>query len=323
MDIADLVPPTRVVMQRALRQPLLHFLLLGGLLYEAMPLLPEMARPEPIEISAPQLAAWQTDWRRQLGRAPDVAEWQAYMQQRVDEEILLREALRRRLDQTDGVTRERLIRNLRFAFPETTDNDSELLAQARLLQMPVRDAVVRRRLVQLMEQRITGQAELTAETLQTYLQRHPQRHLAEGHVSFAQVFFEGRDAEARARVVLDSLPVSDRGAGVGDPFLLGREFTGLSLVQLQQQFGEAFARLAQVAPLGKWQGPVASVYGWHLLRVISRSAASVGAHQQGQSLQMSYAALAEQEQVVLQQALQRLRHRYRVELPAQGLEPVP
>lgn len=103
-------------MRRLLRHPLLHFLALGALLHLGLQQLP--AAPEPIVLDAAQVEAVRAAWHRETGRAPNAAELQASLRRHADEEMLVREALHRGLDQRDAVVRERLLRNIAFLFPE-------------------------------------------------------------------------------------------------------------------------------------------------------------------------------------------------------------
>ncbi|HWP66889.1 MAG TPA: peptidyl-prolyl cis-trans isomerase, partial [Candidatus Limnocylindria bacterium] len=65
-------------------------------------------------------------------------------------------------------------------------------------------------------------------------------------------------------------PARDAPAGMGDGFLAGRELAG-SERELSRVFGPAFvAELARL-PLGRWSGPLASPYGWHVVRVDERT----------------------------------------------------
>ena len=60
-------------------------------------------------------------------------------------------------------------------------------------------------------------------------------------------------------------------AAMGDPFMLDHSFTALPVGQIANQFGEEFAaKLGGLQP-GRWQGPVKSGFGTHLVFVSERT----------------------------------------------------
>ena len=277
-------------MRFLLRQPLLHFLLLGGLLHLGLGALPQP--PESLTLS---------------GWAPGLTR-----QSQIDEEILLREALALHLDERDGVARSRILQNMRFAFPESSASDTELLREAQRLGMNQRDRVVRLRLVERMRQRLTQAAPLTEADLADYLARHADRYRQAARYGFEQLFFSAdrKDAAPRAAAALAQLRLGQ--AATGDPFLLGSEMAPESESGLAQRFGAGFAAAVATAPVQQWSGPHASAYGLHLVRVTQQLPARA-ADAQALRAQLAYAALAEREQATLQAALVELRRRYAVE----------
>ena len=54
---------------------------------------------------------------------------------------------------------------------------------------------------------------------------------------------------ARADAAVDA-------TALGDPFLLGEEFRGVSATKVTNQFGEGFAKRIFAMETGRWQGPV-------------------------------------------------------------------
>ena len=296
---------------KLLRTPLLHFCVIGALLYAGLQV---FSSPDPIRFSAAEVQQLARDWQRDSGRAPSNAELATSLRTRADEEILLREALRLSLDERDPVARRRLLQNMSFAFPESQEDDAHLLRAAQRLGMSTRDTVVRGRLVELMRARAQGGVTLTRAQVDDYVQEHAQRYATPARYDFRQVYFSSdyhHEADAAARA-LARLRAGEPVAG--DPFLLGDQYSGLSLDDITQRFGEGFAQQLAQAPVGAWSGPITSAYGQHLVRIEQ--------YQPGQAPQpaavrtrAAYAALAGREQAALDQVLAQLRTRYRVELP--------
>ena len=301
---------------------LLHFLLLGGLLFAAQRLTaswPVFAGTQTIHIRSDQLDRLQAGWRRTEGRAPDAAQRQRALQQLVDEEILLREALRLGLNRSDPVVQSRLLQNLRFAYPDSSEDDESLLRKATALRMDERDFVVRQRLIQRMQQRLATGAAVTDEALRRIVSAHPQRYATAARVSFHQVFVSadvhGSDLQAAAERLRAAL---DSDSAVGDPFMGGNRVEAASEADLSKIFGSRFAQQAIAAMPGQWTGPIASPYGLHFISVESVLAAEP-ADLDTVRQRASYAVLEQAEQHRVQQALVKLRRRYLVVVDAPAL----
>ncbi|MDA1099113.1 MAG: hypothetical protein O2967_09015 [Proteobacteria bacterium] len=100
-----------------LREPLLHFVLIGAAIYL---LYGVFAEPEPektdktIVVSAGEVEWMQTSWRKRWNRPPTDKESNGLIQQYIRESVLYREALIMGLNQHDGVIRRRLAQKLEF-----------------------------------------------------------------------------------------------------------------------------------------------------------------------------------------------------------------
>ena len=301
---------------RLVRAPAVHFLLIGGVLHLLAAAWPGVSTGV-IAVHADDLARLQREWRAESGRPPTPPELRASLQRYLDDEILLAEALRLELDQRDRVVRQRLIENLRFAFPGGGDDVESRLAQARTLGMPASDLVVRRRLIQLMEHRLVGEVAVDEVRLRDYVNAHAARYAAPTRLSFRQVFYsrdrlagDARAAAEGALPVLQAAPDAPT-AAFGDPFLLGESAVAATPDVLARRYGSGFARAVADFPVGVWSGPLESAYGWHLVRIDAREAAGMPDFE-AVRVRAAYAWRAEEERRVLQQRLQPLRRRYGV-----------
>lgn len=306
-----------------IRAPLLHFLLIGGLLFVVQSWWPQ-ADETVIVVSRAEVERLRADWLRDTARVPTEVELQLSLQRHVDEELLLQEALRLGLDARDPVARERLVGNLRFAFPDSVLDDDRLLAQARALDMHRRDFVVRRRLVQLMEMRLVGAATVGESELQAYVAAHPARYARPARYSFRHVYFmtpEGKtsDGQARACDHLARLQAGDAAAESADSFLAGHRFDSRSASEVARDFGPDFAQALVRAPAGIWSGPHASAYGLHLLKLERIEPAQPLPFDEIRA-RAAYAYLAEREQDLLRDELAQLRARYRIVLSSENTD---
>ena len=301
-------------MRRLLRAPALHFLVLGGLLHGVLAL-----RPETIVLDDRDLAEIDAQWFRETGRVPTPTEQAASRQRAADEEMLVREGLRLGLDERDPVVRARLLRNIALIAPAAAPDPSDALAHARRLDMAARDVLARRRLVQLMEARLSAtSAPLRQADLQAHIEAHPQRYAKATRSSFEHVFLSrdrvGVDParlEVEAERIVHALRAGTLDpAAAGDAFAAGRHFESATSARLSRLFGSEFSKTVTTAPVGQWIR-ASSVFGLHLVRVRARDPAAPASVQDAGAAAV-WGALEERERVRLRHGIEGLRAHYRV-----------
>jgi hypothetical protein len=286
------------------RAPLLHFLILGALLFIGQRwFFPQVEPPPaPITLSEESAERIRREWLARSGRLPDAREWQALRREALNDELLYREALALGLHENDALVARRLIRNMRFLAegededreetgPPSRARDAELYREALALKMHESDLVVRRRLVQTMTLGVYAAArtpEPTEEELEAYLASHPDAFRVPEQVRITQVFLSGErrgsaleaDAAAllerlRAEASQGELLANPALGQLGDPLPLPTEVPMRSEAQLVRTFGGDFASAVMGIPQGSWQGPIASSYGFHCVWLHERIAARV------------------------------------------------
>jgi hypothetical protein len=225
------------------RQPLVHFLLLGALLFGLHGVVQGAAVPAAaptLTLDGPTLDQLRSDWQRQWRREPIATEWQTLVDQALRDQVLYQEALALGLDQNDLIIRRRLIQKMEFLMEGGVDL-----------------------------------AEPQEADLQAYLEAHADRYQLPPRFSFDQIYFSGDQrgdrADGAARQLLARLQSQPRLAQplekLGDRTLLPPTYTLATPQQLAHSLGATFAeQVAGITQLG-WQGPFTSVYGSHLLRV--------------------------------------------------------
>jgi hypothetical protein len=226
-------------LQKILREPLLHFLVLGAVLFVLFGMIggPASQQPDQIVVSAAKIENLAELFGRTWRRPPTRAELDGLIDDHVKEEILYREALARGLDRDDIVIRRRLRQKMEFISED-----------------------------------VAAQAEPTEHQLQTFLAEHADRFREPSRISFTQVYLSpdrrGQDAWSDAERVLVALNHgSSDPAQAGDPFLLEPEYREVAPQDIERLFGRTFAaRLAEL-PVGRWAGPVESGYGLHLVSI--------------------------------------------------------
>ena len=232
-------------LQKVLREPLLHFVVLGAGLFVLFGVIGGSAeeRPDRIVVSAAKVENLAELFKRTWRRPPTQEELDGLIEDHVKEEILYREALALGLERDDIVIRRRLRQKMEFISED-----------------------------------VARPAEPTEDELQAFLAEHADRFRKPSRVSFAQVYLSpdrrGEDAWSDAERLLVALDTgrSDP-AEAGDPFLLEQDYRELAAQDVERLFGGAFAAQVAELPVGRWSGPVESGYGLHLVLVRERIAA--------------------------------------------------
>jgi hypothetical protein len=231
-------------MRKLIREPLIHFLLLGAVIFFIAGRSRSIAVPsgEKIVITQSQIESILVGFGRTWMRPPTREELQGLVNDYVRDEVLYREARTMGLDQDDVIVRRRMRQKFEFL---------------------VEDVAAR-----------TGPP--TDQELEAYLRQHADKYSEEPSFSFEHIFLSrekrGASADAEATAMLARL--SDKGAinieKLGDAFLLPSRFEKTSAGETARLFGEKFAKELNKTQLGTWAGPIESSYGLHLVRVNGR-----------------------------------------------------
>jgi PPIC-type PPIASE domain len=238
-------------MKRILREPLLHFLLLGAAVFAVYGLVSRQVRDEPgkIVISAGEVAAMAESFARTWRRPPTREELEGLIRDRVQEEVYYREAMALGLDKDDTIIRRRLRQKMEFL----TDDVAAL-------------------------------AEPTDVELSAYLKAHAETFRVQRQFTFRHVYLNperrGKNLARDAGQLLTQLRQAGGEADVaerGDPFLLEHVFQSVPASEVAKLFGDPFAAKLGELPPGQWQGPVESGYGVHLVFVSERTEGSLPA----------------------------------------------
>lgn len=248
------------------KEPLLHFLLIGALLY-GVDTWRQSGSPsspygpggdlEPIVISAGQVEAAR---KRAESRIPANDEGEEKTRQKRDNFV-------------DDTLQQQIRREV-------------LVREARRMGLHKGDTIVRRRLVQKMEFLLEDLADVpepTDEQLREWIAEHPDRYRRPATVTLRHVFFsDERDGAQRAarRALADG--ISPEQSDLGDAFAHGAHLTSQPRTALTQKFGRGFARLVMDRAEARadslptdWFGPIESAFGYHLVRLEEFTAASL------------------------------------------------
>lgn len=232
-----------VRIRQLFREPLLHFLLLGVVLFAVFGKLsgPDTAGKR-IVVSQAMVEQMAQEFQARWMRPPSEEELSGLIDSYVQDEILYRHGLSLGLDRDDPVIKRRV-----------------------------------RQKLELMSEEQNAQAVPTDADLAAYMQKNPTQFLRPATVSFEQIFLEAPgDPAAVERAVAAARAALARGT---DPQKLGRasmlpaRLDNASQDDVARDFGAAFAATLTTLPLNEWTGPVTSGFGTHLVRVTARAPA--------------------------------------------------
>lgn len=277
--------------RRWLREPLLHFLLIGAVLfavYLAMnPTSEEASSSHEIVLSEDDLMQIAIGWRAQGRAEPSAEQMRSLIDARVREEVLYREALAMGMEKDDTIVRRRLAQKMEF-----------LLEDASRIEDPAPDV------------------------LRTWYAAHADQFAREPRVTLRHLYFspDVRGAQAQADAARALQRLEGAGADVsaesfGDPFMYQDRYPDRSVDQLAGVFGPAFAEAVVTLPAKRWGGPVQSGYGWHLVYLEEVVPGRTPAFDEVEP-EVRDAWIEEQRATGRQQAFDLMRARYRVILPA-------
>jgi hypothetical protein len=280
-------------MRRFLREPLVHFLLIGALLFGlyglAPPGHPMAAAPsKEIRLSLSEVTQLTQLFQSQWRRAPTPPELERMVENKVQQEILYREALAMGLDKDDEIVKRRMAQKMQFL--------AEDVAAAR---------------------------EPTATELSVWFEKNSARFAQPPRLSFRHLYFSpdrrgvrARDDAQHALAKLAGQPVDAAVASsLADPFMFQEYYRDRAPEFLGKEFGPQFAlAVAKLAP-GSWQGPIESGFGWHLVFVDTVVPGRVPAFEEIEA-DARAAWLGEQKALAWDKAYKAMRARYTVLLPA-------
>jgi peptidyl-prolyl cis-trans isomerase C len=248
MDSRDpaLAKPVLSLLRRWLREPLLHVLLIGATLFVVYYALnPGASRRQDsnrIAITADDLAQIRLAWMAQWQRPPTPEEMRNLLDGKIREEVLFREAMALGLDKDDTIVKRRLAQKMEFVMED-----------ASALREP------------------------SGDELRQWFAQKAQRFAAPVLVTFRHLYFSPDlrgvrardDAMEGLRKIAGKPEETPEVQGLSDAFMFQDFYAERSPDQIASIFGANFAQALPGLEQGKWQGPIESGLGWHLVWVES------------------------------------------------------
>jgi hypothetical protein len=211
-----------------LREPLLHFVVLGGLLFLVdHHLVTRADDPNTIVVGAEVDKEARDTFKATRGHDPDAKELDALRRVWLDNEVLYREGLALQVDKGDSAIRERVI----FKALSVVDANTKL--------PPVTDQVLRQ-----------------------WFDAHRAKYEEPARFDFQEAVLGGESSESAVRTFVSALNAGtpgDANAGL-------RVFKARPLPNLVQSYGDDFAKALQASAPGEWRA-LKSKDGWRAVRL--------------------------------------------------------
>lgn len=228
-------------MKQFFREPLVHFIILGGLLFAGHSLWQRHISKADytIIVSPDEMQRQATIFAGENRRQPTDEDLQALLFAYVEEQALMREASRMGLGSDDTIIRRRLAQKMRFMIED-----------------------------------VDAPQEPDEPVLEAWFEANINKFAVPEKRSFSHIYFSpekhGKNLDINIKKVRDIIDDAEWKT-LGDPFMLERSFTKLSTIDVSRLFGADFAVGVFNAPTedleSVWQGPIDSAFGRHLVRI--------------------------------------------------------
>ncbi len=275
--------------RRWLREPLLHFLVLGAALFVVYGHLPASGAESPRQISltVDDLRQLMVSFEAQWGRAPTQQEFSHLAEEKIQEEVLYREALALGLDKDDTIVKRRMAQKMQF----------------------------------LAEDVVTAH-EPSIDELKTWYAQNSQKFELPSRIAFRHLYLSpdqrgqrAHDDAVKALAKLTGQPEDSKlASSLADPFMSQDYYRDRTSEEMAKEFGPQFALAIFKLKPGSWQGPIESGYGWHLVFVDGVIPGRIPAFEEVES-DVKTAWLGEQKEEAWRKAYQAMRAKYTVSLP--------
>ena len=219
------------MLKKIIQEPLLHFAILGGLLFWLFAYLNpsvEEQNDNQIKVTEYKIQQLFNFFQKKWQRPPTAVELKRLIDDYVVEEAYYREALAMQMDKNDTVIRRRLRQKMEF-----------LLADASAAAKP------------------------TDAQLQTYLDAHPAAFIVPARYSLRQIYINPNQPEGTERVAAIQQQLDEGLYVIGDSTMLPKRLQDTPTNQIDRVFGQGFTQSFAQMPLQRWQGPIRSGFGLH------------------------------------------------------------
>lgn len=269
------------MVRRLIREPLLHFVLIGAALFVmAGNKAGERQLPRnEIVITEGDIEQLLIAWQAQGLPQPSAAAIRGMVEAKIREEVLAREAIAMGLDQDDIIVKRRLAQKMDF-----------LAEDLSTLNEP------------------------TPDDLRAWFASNRDQFARAPRISFRHVYYSSDKHGGKTREAAVAGVAAPDGPQNGDRFMFQNSYAQRTEAELLTIFGPAFAKEVFALELGHWVGPVQSGYGWHAVFVERKAPASIPSFEEVEG-EVKAAYLNTRRTEFRQEAYRVMRKKYKIVLP--------
>ena len=188
-----------------------------------------------IVIDAARRDALISKWQAKTKRLPTNEEKEALFKQYSQDEMMFREALRLGLNEDDTIIKRRLIQKLRFLYEESHFESVSL------------------------------------SELRAFYKANQANYVLDEQYSFYHLFYSKEPSKSDLDRIFQELDADDQHwQQKGEASMLARSYANRSFSDIKALFGTDFSNQLKHLAVGKWSGPIHSVYGAHIVYMVHR-----------------------------------------------------
>jgi hypothetical protein len=230
-------------MKSIIKEPLLHFLLLGGVLLYLYSFVQDDTGlgKKAITVSEARIEQLEYRFKKTYQRMPDERERKALIDDYLKEEVAYKKGIEMGLLEGDSIIKKRVRQKLEFIIEDVVNN-----------------------------------AEPNDQQLMFFLQGREDEYRSDEHFSFLQVYLNPNkhsDIKADMGDLLRALQEQSEKSkdGLGDPIFLDYVYTDITYRDVARFFGSEFAESLKSLDSDVWQQGIRSGYGEHIVMLTKKS----------------------------------------------------
>ncbi|MUP45623.1 peptidyl-prolyl cis-trans isomerase [Gramella sp. BOM4] len=182
------------------------------------------------------IASWQRTWNRM----PTEEELSGLLDNHVREEILYREALNQKFDENNSMIRRGLIVQM------------NMLAESQ-----------------------AQDKKISEEAIKAYYDLRKDQFSSSPKYTFTQIYFDASEAEAKIQEIAQRLNNENMNPSdsdlPGNKGMLQQRFENADDYNIRRALGEDFSQKLDELELNRWEGPISSGFGWHLIYITEKT----------------------------------------------------
>ena len=219
------------MIKRILQEPLLHFLVVGALLFFYLSSTDTETKPQ-VTISQGKIKQLTAQFTKTRQRTPSDDELKALIKNQIREDLAFEHGIKMGLVENDSIIKRRIQQKIEFML-----NDS------------------------------IASLEPSRKDLEAYLTSHKERYTIAPIYSFKHIYINPQKHDDIDTFIeeLQNQDLNKNYKNLGDSIILEGRYTHISTAQIARLFGSKFANSLDTISLNRWQGTIESGYGMHLV----------------------------------------------------------